>query len=68
MHFGFRFQNDAVWFTQSDNLRSSKQVGDLQDGVFFRRIRPSWDGVAWEVMEWNCELALEQVSQPRRLG
>jgi phosphate-selective porin len=63
MHFGFRFQDDWVWWTQTDTLRAPNQLGDLQDGTFFRRIRPSWDGQAWEVVEWNCELALEQVRQ-----
>jgi phosphate-selective porin OprO/OprP len=60
-HIGYRFQLDNVYFTQSDNIRAATQVGDLQDGIFFRRSRPSWDGTAWEVMEWNCELALEQI-------
>jgi phosphate-selective porin OprO/OprP len=40
----------------------STGIGDLEDGVFFRRIRPSWDGQAWEVIEWNVELALEQIT------
>src|SRR5262249_48931165 len=62
-HLGFRFQLDSVWFDQDPALRSPRQIGDLQDGIFFRRIRPSWDGTAWEVLEWNCELALEQVQQ-----
>jgi phosphate-selective porin OprO/OprP len=60
-HIGYRFQLDNVYFTQSDNLRPPTQVGDFQDGIFFRRSRPSFDGAAWEVIEWNCELALEQV-------
>jgi phosphate-selective porin OprO and OprP len=63
MHFGFRFQDDWVWWSQDRSLRPANQVGDLQDGTFFRRIRPSWDGTAWEVVEWNCELALEQTRQ-----
>jgi phosphate-selective porin OprO/OprP len=61
-HLGVRFQYDSVWWDQNANTRSSAQIGNLQDGTFFRRIRPSWDGQAWEVMEWNVELALEQVS------
>jgi phosphate-selective porin OprO/OprP len=61
-HIGVRFQMDSVWFDQSPNTKPATQIGDLQDGVFFRRLRPSWDGQAWEVMEWNVELALEQVA------
>ncbi len=69
-HMGFRFQLDDVFFNQSPGLKnqpgtSAKNggggIGDLQDGDFFRRVRPSYDGQAWEVMEWNCELALEQI-------
>ncbi len=65
-HLGFRLQFDNVYFRQDDAIRvptAAGGVGELQDGFFFRRIRPSWDGTAWEVMEWNCELALEQVKQ-----
>jgi phosphate-selective porin OprO/OprP len=60
-HMGVRFQMDSVWWNQNQNTKSSAQIGDLEDGVFFRRIRPSWDGQAWEVIEWNVELALEQI-------
>jgi phosphate-selective porin OprO/OprP len=63
-HIGVRFQLDDVWWNQSPALLATPShggIGDLQDGVFFRRIRPSWDGQAWEIMEWNVELALEQI-------
>jgi len=61
-HIGVRFQLDNVWWDQSGGLRANPGagIGDLQDGVLFRRFRPSWDGTAWEVLEWNVELALEQ--------
>ncbi len=62
-HLGFRFQEDTVWFRQNRNLTSASQVGDLQDGTFFRRIRPYWEGTFWEVFEFRGELALEQVKQ-----
>ena len=63
LHVGYRFQLDTVFFTQSDNIRqpSPAGIGDLQDGAFFRRNRPSFDGTMWEVVEFNVELALEQV-------
>jgi phosphate-selective porin OprO/OprP len=57
-HMGVRFQLDNVFFNQSI---PTTQIEKLQDGVFFRRVRPSWDGQAWEIMEWNVELALEQI-------
>lgn len=60
-HIGVRTQLDNVWWSQNGASSAPSQLGNLQDGVFFRRIRPSWDGQAWEVMEWNVELALEQV-------
>jgi phosphate-selective porin OprO/OprP len=61
-HLGFWFQYDNVWFTQSASLKSTSQIGDLQDGSFFRRIRPQWEGTAWEVMEWDVIVGLEQIS------
>ena len=64
-HIGYRFQLDDVFFDQSGFNRKSPPtgIGDLQDGTFFRRNRPSFDGTAWEVVEFNCELALEQVQR-----
>ncbi len=61
-HLGFWFEYDTVAFTQSPRLNSPSQIGDLQDGSFFRRIRPEWEGGAWEVVEWDVILALEQIS------
>jgi phosphate-selective porin OprO/OprP len=60
-HLGVRFQLDMVGFGQNEGLKGPAQLGSLQNGTFFRRIRPSWDGQAWEIMEWNVELALEQI-------
>ncbi len=61
-HWGMRFQLDNVWWNQSANTKSLTQIGDLQDGSFFRRLRPQWDGQAWEVVEWFMEPALEQIN------
>ena len=58
-HIGVRFQLDFVGWNESAGL-ATRPFGTLEDGCFFRRIRPSWDGTAYEVMEWNIELALEQ--------
>jgi phosphate-selective porin OprO/OprP len=63
IHLGGRFQFDSVWWDQSPNSRSSKQMGNFQDGFFFRRVRIQFDGQAYEVVEWNFEYALEQVTQ-----
>ena len=60
-HAGFRFQQDNVFWTQTTASLKASQLGDLQDGSFFRRVRPSFDGTLWEVVEFNCEIALEQV-------
>jgi phosphate-selective porin OprO/OprP len=61
-HIGVRFQLDSVWFDQDHRLSApAGGIGDLEDGVFFRRIRPSWDGQAYEVFEWNVELLLENL-------
>jgi phosphate-selective porin OprO/OprP len=61
-HIGFYMQWDNVWFGQNGFLREPGQLGDLQDGTYFRRIRPLWDGRAWDFVEWNVILALEQVN------
>jgi phosphate-selective porin OprO/OprP len=34
-------------------------IGDLEDGTFFRRIRPFMEGTFWEVGEYRLILALE---------
>lgn len=62
-HVGFRTQFDTVWFNQNNNLRPGSQVGDLQDGSFFRRTRVNFDGTFQEVFEYNIELQLERVEQ-----
>ena len=61
-HIGIRFQLDSVSWDQSPNTKPAGQVGDLEDGTFFRRIRPYWEGTAWEVVEYKVEPALEQVN------
>jgi phosphate-selective porin OprO/OprP len=60
-HVGFFTQWDTVAFSQSPISKRPTELGDLQDGTFFRRIRPIWDGTAWGFVEWNCILALEQI-------
>src|SRR6266478_1424418 len=61
-HAGYRFQLDQALWTQTSASLKAAQLGDLQDGTFFRRSRPSFDGTMWEVVEFNVELALEQVT------
>jgi phosphate-selective porin OprO/OprP len=60
-HIGFYMQWDTMYWTESRGLRPPGQVGDLEDGTLFRRIRPQYDGRAWDFVEWNAILALEQV-------
>jgi phosphate-selective porin OprO/OprP len=62
-HLGFFLQWDTVSWTQTPALKPASQVGDLQDGTYFRRIRPLWDGQAYDTFEWNVILALEQIGQ-----
>jgi phosphate-selective porin OprO/OprP len=38
---------------------SSGGIGDLEDGTFFRRIRPFIEGTFWETFEYRLILALE---------
>ena len=63
---GYRFQLDGVWWSQSDNLRGAppKGIGDLQDGVFFRRmavIHPKWRTPAFSLIGqgiWGAVLTM----------
>jgi phosphate-selective porin len=34
-------------------------IGDLDDGFFWRRIRPLWEGTFWDVYEYRFNVALE---------
>src|SRR5262249_34628615 len=34
-------------------------IGDLEDGTFFRRVRPFLEGTFWETCEYRLNLALE---------
>jgi phosphate-selective porin OprO and OprP len=60
-HIGFYMQEDFNWFSQSRNLRNPSQLNDFTDGTFFRRIRPFWEGTAYDTFEWNIMPAFEQI-------
>ena len=60
-HIGFYMQEDFNWFNQSRNLAGPTQLNRYTDGTFFRRIRPFWEGTAYDTFEWNIMPALEQV-------
>jgi phosphate-selective porin OprO/OprP len=36
-------------------------IGDLEDGTYFRRVRPLIEGTVWEIGEYRLNLALENV-------
>ena len=61
-HIGARLKLDSVWWTQSEDLIPNSQLGNLQDGMFFRRIRLEMDGTGWEVIEWRINCAFEQIN------
>jgi phosphate-selective porin OprO and OprP len=63
LHIGGRFQFDSVWWHEDPILRAPTQIGELQDGVFFRRVRLQMDGRFQEVFEYNLEYAFENVQQ-----
>jgi phosphate-selective porin OprO/OprP len=62
MHMGFWMQWDTTSWTQSATTKPPNQLGNFQDGTYFRRIRPFWEGQAYDTIEWNLILALEQIS------
>src|SRR5260370_17399179 len=63
-HAGFRFQLDNVYWTQTAKSIPAAQLGDLQDGIFFRRGRPSFDGTMWGIIQDNVEPPPQQVHNP----
>ena len=60
-HLGGWFQFDSVWWSQSRN--TTKQLGDFEDGEFFRRVRLQADGGFWEVYEYNLILGFENTQK-----
>jgi phosphate-selective porin OprO/OprP len=75
LHIGCWVQWDNVWWDQSAALKAGKDgfagppgvasgnslggIGDLQDGVYFRRIRPNFEGTFWETGEYRFIPAFE---------
>jgi phosphate-selective porin OprO and OprP len=51
-----RLHTDANWFSQNDANRAT--VGDLQDGVFFRRARLGFDAKAFEITEYRLDFEM----------
>lgn len=57
MHAGFWVQWDNVWWRE--NSLNNTSFGSLQDGDYFRRIRPFVEGTFFETCEYRFNLALE---------
>lgn len=57
-HLGALIQQDWTAFGESQSLLSDPTVGDIQDGVFFRRGRILFDGKAYGILEWDVNLEL----------
>lgn len=58
IHLGGLIQQDWVFFGQSQSLLNDPTIGDLQDGVFFRRARFKFDGTAYGILEWDMDAEL----------
>lgn len=56
------FQADAVWFYQSQG--NIEAVGDVQDGVDFRRARLNAHGEAWENVSYMLEMDFAFFGRP----
>jgi phosphate-selective porin OprO/OprP len=63
-HIGGFFQFDSVWWNQPSRLQPATQEGRLEDGVYFRRIAVSMNGVAWDNVEWNLNYAFDSFGGP----
>jgi phosphate-selective porin OprO/OprP len=60
-HIGFYMQEDFNYFHPQAGVKTPAQLGNFTDGTFFRRIRPFWEGSAYDTFEWNIMPALEQI-------
>lgn len=61
-HLGVLIQQDWTFLDQSSSLLADPTIGDLQDGVFFRRGRIKFDGKAYGILEWDFDVEL--IAQP----
>ena len=60
--FSGQVQADEVWFGQ--DAASRADVGDLQDGVQFRRLRIGARGTSFEVLEYSLGVDFALANQP----
>jgi phosphate-selective porin OprO/OprP len=57
-----RIHTDAAWFSQSpENIAA---VGDIQDGVYFRRARLGMDVAAFEVTQYRLDFEMGDSGRP----
>ena len=64
MHAGFWVQWDNVWWRQNAVMNAPASattgaIGPLEDGDFWRRIRPFVEGTFYETCEYRFNIALE---------
>ena len=63
--FTGQVQGDQVWFGQGPDSRDA--VGDLQDGVQFRRLRIGARGTTWLQLEYSLGVDFALANQPSYL-
>ncbi len=76
LHIGAQMQFDTVFWNQPADMKGpapggnlgvnnpgSTGVGNLEDGMYMRRVRTRFDGTLYETYEFNAELAMEPVNQ-----
>jgi len=63
--FSGQVQADEVWFGQDADSRAA--VGDLQDGVQFRRLRIGARGTSFEVLEYSLGVDFALANNPSYL-
>ena len=71
MHAGMWVQWDSNWYNQSLGMNTASAtnaavqgapsggIGQMEDGTYWRRIRPFIEGTFWETCEYRFNLALE---------
>ena len=57
-----RVHTDAAWFSQSEENMAA--VGDIEDGVYFRRVRFGADASAFGVTQYRLDLEMGDEGRP----
>ena len=59
-----RVHTDAAWFDQSEANRENPNIGDIENGTYFRRARLGMDVKAFDVTEYRLDFEMGASGRP----